>query len=85
MPEAVPGHPQPQPLTLKGMQFELSRVGGRLHRPDVCDPLSEHLHSSRDRTVCQPLHDGPARRPSCPAFFSHGGVPCAVDFVCGGT
>ena len=26
VPEAVPGHPQPQPLTLKGMQFELNRV-----------------------------------------------------------
>ena len=26
MPEAVPGHPQPQPLTLRGMHFELSRV-----------------------------------------------------------
>ena len=36
MPEAVPGHPQPQPLTLRGMQFELGRVGCQLHRLQVC-------------------------------------------------
>ena len=26
VPKAVPGHPQPQSLTLKGMQFELNSV-----------------------------------------------------------
>lgn len=34
MPEAVPGHPQPHSLTLKGMQFELNSV-----RPLISDCL----------------------------------------------
>lgn len=44
VPDAVPGHPQPQPLTLRGMHFELSRVSGCLYPVTVYNTQPEHLH-----------------------------------------